>query len=102
MLAAASHGPRSNERSTTRDERSARTCSRLDLRDMIRRSAMGLSVPAALATVGFSTDRAVARSTSESGLGSLQATREEQRMGGGLSQARLERMHEVMASHVES
>jgi CubicO group peptidase (beta-lactamase class C family) len=75
---------------------------RLDRRDMLRRSAMGLAVPAALATAGLTRDQAVAQSASESGPGSLQTTREELRMGGGLSQTRLERMHEVMADHVES
>jgi CubicO group peptidase (beta-lactamase class C family) len=84
---------------TARRETDAR---RLDRRDVLRRSALGLAVPAVLAgtgaTPGGATAKAVANDVSGfagSGQGNTNVS------GGGLSRPGLNRMHEVLAGHVE-
>ncbi len=71
---------------------------RLDRRDLLGRSAAGIAIPAALAAAGLPAGRARAATEPRSDT----SWRMNLAMsGGGLSEARLERMHEVMAGHVE-
>ena len=77
---------------------------RLDRRSLVLRSAAGLTIPASLAMSGPSGVRAAARSTDDTSSpgmveseGRVSAVRT-----GGFSKARLDRMHDVMAGHVES
>jgi CubicO group peptidase (beta-lactamase class C family) len=66
---------------------------------MLRRSAAGLAIPAALATAGVPVDGFAAGSVT---IGAQPAPQPERRqaMSGGLSEERLQRMHEVMSRHV--
>ena len=69
----------------------------LDRRDLLVRSAAGIAIPAAVAA-GLSVGVAAADTKSRSGA----PGRKEQAMSsGGLSEARLDRMRQVMAGHVE-
>ena len=75
---------------------------RLDRRGVLRRSAAGLALPAALAAVGVAPGEAGARAIGAGSERSNATGRRAQTVGGGgFSEARLGRMREVMAGHVE-
>ncbi|MCD6059505.1 MAG: hypothetical protein K0Q89_3035, partial [Thermomicrobiales bacterium] len=74
---------------------------RIDRRKVLRHSAAGLAIPALAAAgrpTGGAAHSALDNAPGSSGIGgSTSAT-----SGSGLSQARLDRMHEAIARHVES
>src|SRR5918998_199280 len=70
--------------------------------DFNRRTLLKSTAASAALVVPAATTIRLARAAPERTSGSHETGRKEQTMGGGLSQARLERMHDVMAGHVES
>ena len=74
---------------------------RLDRRDVLRRSAAALAMPAALAAAGVPAGEAAARAAGGNGRESGNPGQRHQAMNdGGFSPTRLEQMHEAMAAHV--
>src|SRR5918998_5060427 len=70
--------------------------------DFNRRTLLKSTAASAALVVPATTTIRLAGAAPERTSGSHETGRKEQTMGGGLSQARLERMHDVMAGHVES
>ena len=82
--------------------RSGIATARIDRRKVLHHSAAGLAIPA-LAAAGWPVEGVAAPVAVETEPGSVETGWTRSTMsGGGFSPARLERMHEAMARHVEN